>query len=280
MRDERHLCASCGQPLAQVEGAEMLCPICREHRMRPARSFSESPPWGLAAAFALWAFFIFTISLLPALGVFFWATVRGHSPMDLDRVHSPEGTLVQVSMLFFAHLLTLLVGWVVVTQGRRRPFLQTLGWRWHPRFRLRHVVLTVGGLYGFIFALSLLLPSRETAFDRLLQISPHVRLVIALLAVGTAPLVEELVYRGVLYPALQVRVGRARAITVVTLLFALVHYPQYSASTLILVAVTVLSFVITLIRAYTGQLLPCVVTHLIYNAIGAFLILSGYAFSE
>ncbi len=277
--DARHICALCGRPLAQAE-TQRLCSTCLQREAQRPRSLSESPPWGLAAAFALWIFFIFTISLLPALGVFFWATGRGYSPTDLDRLHSPEGTLVQISMLFLAHLLTLLVGWVVVTQGRRRPFLQTLGWRWHPRFRLRHVVLTVGGLYGLIFALSLLLPSRETAFDRLLQTSPHVRVVIALLAIGTAPLVEELVYRGVLYPALQIRVGRARAIAFVTILFALVHYPQYSASTLILVAVTVLSFVITMIRAYTGQLLPCVVTHLIYNAIGAFLILSGYALSE
>jgi membrane protease YdiL (CAAX protease family) len=225
-------------------------------------------------------FFIVTISLLPALGVFAWATARGYSPTDPDRLHSPEGTLVQVSMLFLAHLLTLWAGWIVVTQGRRRPFLRTLGWSWHPRFRLRHVGLTVGGLYGLIFALSLLLPSRETAFDRLLHTSPHVRVVIALLAVGTAPLVEELVYRGVLYPVLQARLGRARAIALVTLLFAAVHYPQYSASTLIVVAVTLLSCVITLIRAYTGQLLPCVVTHLVYNAIGAALILSGYALNE
>ncbi|MCS7157676.1 MAG: CPBP family intramembrane metalloprotease [Blastocatellia bacterium] len=276
---EARVCALCGRPLAQAE-AETLCPICLQREAQPPHSPSEPLPWGLAAALALWIFFIFAITLLPALGVFFWATARGYSPADLDRLHGPEGTLVQVSMLFFAHLLTLLIGWVVVTQGRRRPFLRTLGWGWHPRFRFRHVVLTVGGLYGFIFALSLLLPSRETAFDRLLQISPHVRVVIALLAVGTAPLVEELVYRGVLYPALQVRLGRPRAIAFVTILFAVVHYPQYSASTLILVAVTVLSFVITLIRAYTGQLLPCVVTHLIYNAIGAFLILSGYAFNE
>lgn len=277
--DARHICALCGRPLAQSE-AEKFCSMCLQREVQQPRSLSDSPPWGLAAALALWIFFIFTISLLPALGVFFWATARGYSPTDLDRLHSPEGTLVQISMLFLAHLLTLLVGWVVVTQGRRRPFLHTLGWRWHPRFRLRHVVLTVGGLYGLIFALSLLLPSRETAFDRLLQTSPHVRVVIALLAVGTAPLVEELVYRGVLYTALQIRMGRARAIALVTILFAVVHYPQYSASTLILVAVTVLSFVITMIRAYTGQLLPCVVTHLMYNAIGAFLILSGYALSE
>jgi hypothetical protein len=49
---------------------------------------------------------------------------------------------------------------------------------------------------------------------------------------------------------------------------------------LILVDVTVLSLVITMILAYTGQLFPCVVTHLVYNAIGDALILSGYALSQ
>ncbi len=280
MTGTQKTCILCGRPFVPGQSAQALCPTCWPQGEISPSAVSGRPAWSLTGALAFWIAFIFLVSFLPAFGVFFWAMARGHPPTDASAWHGPEATLVQVLMLFLAHLLTLLIGWALVTQGRRWPFLQTLGWRWHPRFRLRHALLTVGGLYGLIFLLSLLLPSRETAFDRLLQTSWEVRLVIALLAVGTAPLVEELVYRGVLYPALQIRLGRARAVFLVTLLFAVVHYPQYSASALILVAVTVLSFVITIIRAYTGQLLPCVVTHLVYNAIGAALILSGYAFAE
>jgi membrane protease YdiL (CAAX protease family) len=46
-----------------------------------------------------------------------------------------------------------------------------------------------------------LVGAEETAFDRLIESSPDARIALAVLAVLTAPLVEEIVYRGIVYPA-------------------------------------------------------------------------------
>lgn len=277
-----HTCLSCGHVLTGDErsGVALLCASCQAQATSGATPVATSPPpWNLAAAVGVWVFFTLTLSIVPAFGVLVWAHKAGLNPFSPDLISHPRALIVQIGMLFVAHLLTLLVGYMIVTSGAKRPFFRTLGWRWHPRFRWRHVLALIGGLYLILYLLSLVVPHGETDFDKLLQAGRDVRIGIALVAVLTAPLVEELVYRGILYPALHHRLGRVRAILIVTAMFAIVHFPQYAGSLLILMAVTVLSFTLTVIRSYTGQLLPCVVAHFLYNAIGSALILSGYVIS-
>ena len=121
--------------------------------------------------------------------------------------------------------------------------------------------------------MSKILPGGKTEFDKILEASASVRLVVAALAVVTAPLVEELVYRGLLFPAVEAKFGRVTALISVTLIFAGAHFWQYGASKLILVSITLLSFLLTAIRARTGKLLPSYAVHLLYNATVAGLIL-------
>jgi hypothetical protein len=234
------------------------------------------PRWSFASALGLWVFFMIAPVILTGIVAVLYAQAKKISFDELSR--GTDALIIGVSTLFLVHLLTLVIGWLIVTGGAKRPFFQSLGWQWHARFKVRHALGIVAIMYGLVFLLSFVIPSGETDFDRMLEASKAVRLGIVVLAIVTAPLVEELVYRGVLYPAFQVRAGRMRAVVVVALMFAVAHFTQYAGSWLILVAVTLLSFVITLIRSYTGQLLPCVVTHLVYNGVGAALILNGYGF--
>jgi membrane protease YdiL (CAAX protease family) len=62
------------------------------------------------------------------------------------------------------------------------------------------------------------------------------------------------------------------AVTIVFLLFALIHVPQYWPSYGVIVTILLLSFTLTLIRARTGRLLPCFVIHLVFNAIQSVII--------
>jgi len=89
----------------------------------------------------------------------------------------------------------------------------------------------------------------------------------------TAPMIEEIVYRGVIYSSVEGLMGKGAAVTFVTLLFALVHAPQYWGSVAALASILSLSFVLTLLRAWTGKLLPCFATHLVYNSVQALALL-------
>ena len=63
------------------------------------------------------------------------------------------------------------------------------------------------------------------------------------------------------------------AIVIVTFLFALVHVPQYWGSPTTIILLTLLSLILTLVRAQTGNLLPCVVLHTLFNAVQSALLI-------
>jgi uncharacterized protein len=179
--------------------------------------------------------------------------------------------LITLSILstFPAHILTLLLCWLIVTRRGRRPFWQSLGWGWHPQFKWVHAVALAFLMLGLNYLLERSLPHQETELEKLLKLGLAVRLTVAALAVLTAPLVEEIVYRGVLYSGIERALGKTAAVGMVTILFAGVHYSQYRASIAVLTAIFLLSLVLTVLRAATGKLLPCVATHLVYNGIQA-----------
>ena len=85
-------------------------------------------------------------------------------------------------------------------------------------------------------------------------------------------LAKEIIYRGVLYTAIEKNTGKWAAISVVTFLFWGVHVAQYYNSVATLVAVFVLSFVLTYLRAWTGKLLPGIIVHFIFNGVQGLVI--------
>jgi membrane protease YdiL (CAAX protease family) len=103
--------------------------------------------------------------------------------------------------------------------------------------------------------------------DLLIESSLQARIVTAFLAAATGPFVEELVYRGVLYPALQRTIGIVWAVAVVSILFAGVHVFQYYNNLAVIAVISVLSVTLTMVRAKTGKLLPSFMIHLVFNGI-------------
>jgi membrane protease YdiL (CAAX protease family) len=114
----------------------------------------------------------------------------------------------------------------------------------------------------------------ETTLDRMLKTSRGAALATAFLATFTAPLVEEVVYRGVLFSGLRKHLGAVWAGLFVVVLFALVHVPQYIESPGTIAVILLLSAVLTVIRAYTGQLFYCFVIHLVFNGIQSVFIVA------
>jgi hypothetical protein len=77
----------------------------------------------------------------------------------------------------------------------------------------------------------------------------------------------------VLYSALQRVIGVKGAVIFVLGLFTLIHVPQYWPNIGVISAVALLSIVLTIVRASTGRLLPCVVIHMAFNGVQALLLL-------
>ena len=178
-----------------------------------------------------------------------------------------------------AHLLTLAVIWMVISEGGRKPFWKTIGFEWPQGLNPVVTTLACAMLALVLFLLAQLVTyiygERKTDLDLLIESSIYARIATAFMATATAPLVEEVIYRGVLYRALEKAAGMAVAIPVVSLLFAGVHVWQYRNNIAVIIVITVLSIVLTVSRALTGKMLPAFLIHLAFNGIQSILIVLG-----
>jgi len=114
----------------------------------------------------------------------------------------------------------------------------------------------------------------DTQLDRILRSSRAAALLMAFMATVSAPLMEEVVYRGLLYSALQRWTGAIGAVALVTLIFAGLHVWQYWPNFGAISAILLLSLALTVVRARTGRLLPCYMIHLVFNGIQSVIIVA------
>lgn len=265
-------CPHCGLAYETLREKESFCPHCATL----ASSQVERGRSEIAKAFFVWGVSVALLFVLQLCAILLYSgmlwLLTGERPAI--GLNTPFA-IVTLTGTLIAHILTLGVSWWFVTSGGKRPFGDTLGWRWHHQFKWIHAVALAFGMLLAAYLFEKMLPHGKTDFERLLQLSLAVRIAIVILAVFSAPLVEEIVYRGILYSAFE----RARSwkigVVVVTLLFAIVHVPQYWGSPAAIAAILSLSLVLTILRALTGQLLPCVVTHLTFNGVQAVVLLAS-----
>ena len=267
------LCEGCG--------TRFVVPATEEQSTK-GRPDPDYPHWGLGAAIALWFFSVLAIVMAPVFATAAWSMMQklrgtGTGLEDISKLLSnPSYILLFIAATFIAQVITLLATYHLVTRNGE-GFFESLGWSWHPRFRLLHTIFFTIGIIILAVVLSNLLPNKKTDLERLLEVSFSVRVFTALIAVLSAPLVEEVIYRGILYSGLRKLLGIWPAIIAVSLLFVTVHVPQYWGGWGVLAALSLLSFGLTIVRAYTRSLLPCYVIHLLFNAVNAVgIIVEGF----
>ncbi len=238
----------------------------------------DNPVWGLGTGIALWIVSILLILVTPVFFVLPYSVAMQIDSANLnDFLHRDKtALLLQIVAIVPAHVVTLLLAWRIVTKGRRLPFFNSLGWDLGT-FRIWHGILIIVGFFALVAVIGTYFPDQETPFEKILKSSREATLLLAIIATFSAPIVEEIVYRGVLYPAAAKSVGMVPAISLVTILFVAVHIPQYYNSVASLTLLLVLSLILTIVRASTGRLLPSVVLHFVFNGIqSVFLVLQPY----
>ena len=87
------------------------------------------------------------------------------------------------------------------------------------------------------------------------------RIPLVLLVVSLGPLVEELLFRGVLLSALLQRWGTAAAVLLSSLIFALAHLPGLGWQAFALPDLLLLALALTWLRLRSGSIWPSVVAH-------------------
>ncbi len=236
----------------------------------------NNPPWGSGTAFSVWVLSVLFIVFVPAVFLLPYVALKFDSatmgPFSEFARTDPTAILIQIGGVVPAHLLTLLIAWMVATRGRRLSLKETVGLD-PGGFRWWHYCIILGAFLAVAGVVSSYFPEQEHDLERLLRSSRSVVYAVAFVATFTAPAAEEIVYRGLLYSAFQRSMGVPAAFILVTTLFVVVHVPQYYPSYSTIFLLTLLSMILTAIRVRTGSLLPCIILHTVFNGLQSLVLI-------
>ena len=159
-------------------------------------------------AILVWVINIGSMIFIPLVALIPYFVIRIKGGADIQQVgqaigSDPVALLITLVATVPAHVLTLFVIWAIVTRLGKRPFWRTIGWSWGGRFGFWWSVVTSIGLLALGILITNYFGGQKTPFDEMLESSTAARFTTAALATLSAPLVEELVFRGIIYPALQ-----------------------------------------------------------------------------
>jgi membrane protease YdiL (CAAX protease family) len=153
----------------------------------------------------------------------------------------------------------------LVVRHYHRGFAEAVHWRWPGEHRW--LVFAVAGM-----ALSLVveLVSSRLPIPRTLPIDKYFQgrgavYALSLFGISMAPLVEELFFRGFLYPVLARRMGIPLAVPFTALAFALVHALQLGFAWAPILMLFIVGLVLTIVRVVTANVVPGFLMHVGYN---------------
>ena len=185
--------------------------------------------------------------------------------------------VAQILMTNLLNGMVLLFIYRTITAKYRSPFWSSLKWKGSTAVP-PGLFLVLGALLAlFMGALSSRIPGIED-----LPVSGLLRYVqtavfLGVTAIAVAPLVEEVVFRGFIFPVLERRWGPVAAVLLTALMFTSLHVSQLWGSWMAVSLILLVGLALSLVRALTGALLPAYLLHLAYNTTLCLLSLIGVA---
>jgi membrane protease YdiL (CAAX protease family) len=146
-----------------------------------------------------------------------------------------------------------------------QPLFESLGWTPQPFKSLPLAELGVlVWLVSILLEIILRTPNVETPFDKLLG-DPLSRIAIALFGITVGPIVEELLFRGFMQPVLVDSFGVLPGILVTSVVFGAMHLMQNGFLWQSGVLITLVGFVLGVVRHVSGSTRASAITHIFYN---------------
>jgi membrane protease YdiL (CAAX protease family) len=252
----------------------------------------------------LLVFLLFSIVSQFAIGIAaltYYSMARHLSQAQLLKfLETDPKVLVGTTILWFGLLLLFL--YVTLSVLRGSPFWSSLGWKKlnsnsAPRKGRPWMYFLSGSGLSFLVAIvgSRVKDADHTPIQELFKNRTGAMLLMAM-AVLVAPLVEETLFRGYLYPVLAriissvahffgmnsptaFRTGVASSIFLTGLFFGLLHAPQLGWTFGLVSLLTIVGVIFTLARAWTGTVLASFLLHLGYNsflAVTSIIVTKGF----
>jgi uncharacterized protein len=153
---------------------------------------------------------------------------------------------------------------IALIEGKyQTSFWQAVYWNW-PRSIWKMITIGAAMLLVLTVMENLLPAPKDTPFEHLLD-RPRDAYLIGFIAVTLGPLLEELFFRGLLYPVLARRWGMAWGVLLSALPFALLHLQQYGYAWVAFLVVLMVGVVCGSVRALTKSVGASFLVHVAYN---------------
>jgi membrane protease YdiL (CAAX protease family) len=225
--------------------------------------------------FALSSFFVVQTAL-----ILYYAPHRSLPPKELERylLNKPQ-FLFGTNLIWYAAIFLFLYVTLAVLRGL--PFWRSLGWR------KLSINLSSGrgnpwayffsgcGLAIFVFVVSATAKTNQNMPIQEILKNRNSAILLMVMAVLVAPLFEETVFRGYLYPLFAKSFGIVPGILLTGLLFGLMHGSQLGWSWSIVGLLILVGVIFTFARAHTGTVLASFLLHLGYNSMIAVATIIG-----
>ena len=183
----------------------------------------------------------------------------------------PHSTLAAVAqkpiLLLVSQFLIYAVvaaGMVMLVEGKYHvAFWQAIRWNW-PQSGWKLLAIGAGMMIVLGMLQSLLPMPKDTPFEHLFD-RPRDAYLLAIIAVTLGPLMEEIFFRGLMYPVLARRMGAAWGIVLTALPFGLIHLPQYGWAWGAALVIVLVGVVCGVVRAVTRSVGASFLVHAGYN---------------
>jgi membrane protease YdiL (CAAX protease family) len=247
-------------------------------------------PTGVAAGAPASGAYTFRWRELAYVGVFYLVVGAALAKLALVAAsslsHTTEDALKGIPAAYVAavavsqallSLAVLAFLWLLVRSRGTAPFWPALGWRAFSS-KTPHAALAVRCILGgatlaiVIQAASYYAGTKASVpMEDFFRDRPSVLMMMAL-GILVAPLIEETLFRGCIYPVIARSFGMPVGILVTSMLFGMAHSLQLAGAWNQVALVTVVGIVLTYIRARTGTVLASFLVHFGYNSFlfGAF----------
>jgi hypothetical protein len=226
------------------------------------RRREEFPPW---SGWDVAAVLCFTLA-----AVFLFSTITlgvAHLLTSKQRVAWGElasSPIVVIGAQFAAYPAVILFMILLVRGKAHERFWQAIRWRWPGAAALNFVFSGVAFAFIVEFASRWLPIPKSLPVDKFFSDTAGAYLM-AVFGVTLAPLLEELFFRGMLYPVVRRSFGVTAAVLVTAAAFASIHGAQLGYAWGPLLSIFVVGVVFTLVRERTSSVAASFLMHCGYN---------------
>lgn len=235
-------------------------------------------PWTLLDLLFFIVFAVFTFAFTGILALAAYSALKPVMGWTLPTRALGQNTFFLLGVQFVAYILIFGYVYVLVVYHYRFRFWEGIKWG---HLNTRTILSYVGGgvllTIGIQIAATFLPDKGSFPLEKMFS-SQDASYALAAFAVIIGPFMEELIFRGVLFPIFEARAGLAFAIILTAALFAAMHIPEYSGAWNHVIFIFMVGLVLSLTRGLTRSLAPCVILHVTYN--GCLMILLFFATSH